>query len=165
MGNSQIDKTIRIRKADPSDHSEIISVMQYWWDGRDLTAMLPRLFLIHFNDTSLVIEKDAEFIGFLVGFLSQSRKDEAYIHFVGIHPNHRKRGLGGALYERFFRFCREQGRMIIRSCTSPVNRGSIAFHTRMGFQIESGDSQVDGIPVTVDYNGPNDDKVLFTKYL
>jgi len=156
---------VTIRLALPSDHPRIISVMPEWWDGRDLTGMLPRLFLVHFHDTSLVAEKDGEFVGFLVGFLSQSRKDEGYIHFVGVHPDFRKKGLGRELYRRFFRICREHGRSLVRSCTSPVNKGSIVFHGRMGFMTEGGDLRVDGVPVTPDYNRPNDSKVLFAKYL
>ena len=37
------------------------------------------------------------------------------------------------------------GRILVRAVTSPVNRGSVAFHQRMGFQLEPGDAQVDGI--------------------
>ena len=36
-----------------------------------------------------------------VGFMSQSRPAEAYIHFVGVHPDERGHGLGRRLYEHF----------------------------------------------------------------
>jgi GNAT superfamily N-acetyltransferase len=81
---------------------------------------------------------------------------------VGVHPGYRGRGLARDLYQRFFDVCREQGRSVVRSCTSPVNRGSIAFHQRMGFRIEPGDRVDGGVPVTLDYNRPGDPKVLFT---
>ena len=54
---------------------------------------------------------------------------------------------------------------MVRSCTSPVNRDSIAFHQKMGFAIEPGDAEVDGIPVTLDYNRPGDHKVRFKKWI
>jgi predicted GNAT superfamily acetyltransferase len=165
MDENVLREGISIRFALPSDHPKIISVMPEWWDGRDLTSGLQRLFLVHFHDTSLVAEKDGEFIGFLVGFLSQSRRDEGYIHFVGVNPKYRKKGLGAALYNLFFSICQEHSRNVVRSCTSPVNKGSVAFHRKMGFMIEPGDDVVDGIPVTLDYNRPNDPKVLFTRYL
>lgn len=158
-------ENLSIRYALPLDHPKIISVMPEWWGGRDLRAMLPRLFLIHFHDTSLVAEKHGEFAGFLVGFFSQSRTDEAYIHFVGVHPKYRNEGLGTALYDRFFRICRKHHRNLVRACTSPVNKGSVAFHKKMGFSVEPGDSEVDGISVTRDYNRPNDPKVLFIRDL
>ena len=65
---------IKIRKADPLDHETIIGALQDWWGGRDLTAMLPKLFLNHFNDTSFVAENNDRMIGFLIGFLSPSLK-------------------------------------------------------------------------------------------
>jgi len=158
-----MQKNITIRKAKPSDHASIISALKDWWGGRDLTAMLPRLFLNHFYDTSIVIESRNMMIGFLIGFLSPSIKNEAYVHFMGIHPDFRKKGLGKTVYERFFEICREQKRTIVRACTSPVNKGSIAFHRKIGFQIEPGDDEIDEIPVTRNYNRPDDHKVLFKR--
>jgi len=158
-------KDITIRNAQPSDHDHIICALQNWWGERDLTAMLPRLFLKHFNDTSLIIENKDQMIGFLIGFMSPALKHEAYVHFMGVHPDFRKKGVGKTLYERFFDICRKNGRTVIRACTSPVNKGSVGFHRSIGFQIESGDDEIDGIPVTRDYNRAGDHKVLFTRFI
>ena len=160
-----IENDIMIRKAKPADQAKIIAALQNWWGGRDLTAMLPKLFLNHFNNTSFVIEKEDEMIGFLIGFISPSLKKEAYVHFMGVHPDFRKKGIGTTLYKRFFEICRNHGRNIIRACTSPVNRGSVDFHKRIGFQLEPGDDEIDGLPVTSDYNRPGDHKVQFTKFI
>lgn len=92
--------------------------------------MLPKLFLIHFCNTSLVIDKGGEMIAFLIGFLSPSKINEAYIHFAGVHPDYRGIGIGVFLYGRFFRICRENHRKIVRACTLPVNKGSIEFHNK-----------------------------------
>jgi hypothetical protein len=160
-----IENDIMVRKARPADHEKIIAALQNWWGGRDLTAMLPKLFLNHFNDTSFVIEKEAEMIGFLIGLISPSLKNEAYVHFMGVHPDFRKKGIGTLLYERFFEICRNHGRNIVRACTSPVNRGSVEFHKRIGFQLEAGDDEIDGLPVIKNYNRPGDPKVQFTKFI
>ena len=154
-----IDLTIRNSK--PSDHQRIISVMKDWWGGRDLTWMLPKLFLVHFCDTSFIIEKSEDLMAFLIGFLSQSKVNEGYIHLVGVHPDYRGMGLGEFLYHRFFQICKANNRDTIRSCTSPVNKGSIEFHRKIGFSILRGDAEIDGIQVTLDYNGPGDPKILF----
>ena len=154
-----IDLTIRNSK--PSDHQRIISVMKDWWGGRDLTWMLPKLFLVHFCDTSFIIEKSEDLMAFLIGFLSQSKVNEGYIHLVGVHPDYRGMGLGEFLYHRFFQICKANNRDTIRSCTSPVNKGSIEFHRKIGFSILRGDAEIDGIQVTLDYNGPGDPEVLF----
>ena len=160
-----IEKDIVIRKAEPADHEKIIAALQNWWGGRDLSVMLPKLFLNHFSDTSLVIEKEGGMVGFLIGFISPALKNEAYVHFMGVRPDFRKKGIGMTLYERFFEICRNHGRNIIRACTSPVNRGSVEFHKRIGFQLEPGDDKIDGLPVTSDYNRPGDHKVQFTKFI
>ena len=108
---------------------------------------------------------DGELAGFLVGFRSQSRPGEAYIHFVGIHPGERGHGLGRQLYERFFEAVRARGCDRVRAVTSPVNRGSVAFHQRMGFDIEPGEAGADGIAVAAGYDGEGQDRVRFVRQL
>jgi GNAT superfamily N-acetyltransferase len=157
----ELPNGLTIRNSKPSDHPRIIYVMKDWWDGRDLTWMLPRLFLLHFNNTSFVIEKGDELIAFLIGFLSPAKPKEGYIHFVGVHPDYRGIGIGKFLYNRFLKICKEHKRDTIRTCTSPVNKGSIDFHKKMGFEISNGNAEIEGIQVTLDYNRPNDPKVLF----
>ncbi len=152
---------LRYRKAQPDDHNRIISVLKDWWDGRDLTGMLPKLFLVHFCNTSLIIENSEELVAFLVGFFSPHYKDEGYIHFCGVHPSYRGIGLGKYLYKEFFGMCNKNGRDIVKSCTSPINKGSISFHNKTGFQIEPGETKIDGVPVTLHYNKQDDPKVLF----
>lgn len=156
---------LKIRNSKPSDHPRIINVLRDWWDGRDLAWMLPKFFLMHFCDTSFIIEKDDELIAFLVGFLSQSRANEGYIHFAGVHPKYRGIRLGAYIYNQFFEICIQNNRNIIGACTSPVNKGSIGFHTKMGFQIKKGNAEINGVQVTLDYNRHDDPKVLFEKYL
>ena len=61
----------------------------------------------------------------------------------------------------FFTTAKKNNRNIVRACTSPVNKGSILFHTKIGFEIFPGDTDIDGTQVTLDYNKPEDPKVLF----
>jgi len=87
---------LTIRNSRPSDHANIISVLKDWWGGRDLTWMLPKLFLEHFCNTSFVVEKNDRLVAFLIGF-----------------------------------------------------------------RIERGNAEINGIRATLDYNHPGDAKVLF----
>ncbi len=103
---------MNIRHVQVDDYLPIVSVMNDWWGGRQVSHMLPRLFFEHFRNTSFVIEQDGKnlrqevpIVAFLIGFLSQSQPDEAYIHFVGVHPDYRKQRLGKTLYELFFKPC------------------------------------------------------------
>ncbi|WP_181538213.1 GNAT family N-acetyltransferase [[Anoxybacillus] calidus] len=154
-----------IRHVSPEDYHNIIHVLNDWWGGRQMADMLPKLFFIHFQETSFVALAQDQIIGFLVGFVSQTYPDEAYIHFIGVHPEYRKRKIASKLYELFFEKMKEKGCQLVRCVTSPINRTSIAFHTRMGFEIETGDRVVDGISVFSNYDGRGNDRVLFVKHL
>ena len=116
-----------------------------------MAAMLPKLFFVHFRDTSFVAEEDGRLVGFLCGFRSQTHDDEAYIHFVGVDPAQRGSGLGGELYERFFAAVAPR---IMRAVTSPVNERSVAFHEALGFEVERVDD---------DYDGRGEPRVLLKK--
>ena len=146
---------MEIRTAAPSDYDRIVVVVDDWWGGRSMSPLLPRLFLDHFADTSLIVEDDGRLEAFLVGFVSPARPEEAYIHFVGVRPGCRRSGLARALYERFFELVRAGGRTVVRCVTSPVNEGSVAFHRKLGFEAE----------LVEDYDGPGADRVAFVKRL
>jgi ribosomal protein S18 acetylase RimI-like enzyme len=148
---------LTIRTAEPSDHARVVAVVDEWWGGRSMAAMLPRLFFEHFRDTSFVVEDDSgELAGFLVGFLSQSHEREAYVHFVGVAPAARGSGLGRELYERFFAVARAHGRDMVKAVTSPVNTASVAFHRSIGFEAAE---------PAPGYDGPGEDRVRCTRHL
>jgi ribosomal protein S18 acetylase RimI-like enzyme len=131
-----------IRHAEPSDYGRVIGVIDEWWGGRQMAAMLPKLFFVHFHDTSFVAEHDGELAGFLCGFRSQTFGDEAYVHFVGVDPALRGSGLGRELYDRFFSAVAP--RTVVRAVTSPLNESSVAFHRALGFEVERIDEDYDG---------------------
>lgn len=154
-----------IRQIESDDYAPIIQVVDAWWDNRPMASMLPRLFFIHFQKSSFVVEDKGKRIGFLVGFRSQTYPHQAYIHFVGVDPRFRKNGIGRLLYLRFFTQMREWGCTEVHSVTSPQNERSIAFHQNMGFTIEPGDAQANGMAVTTNYDGRGGTRVLFRKVL
>jgi len=148
---------VAIRHAQPSDYGRVIQHLNAWWGGREMAPMLPKLFFLHFEGTSFVAERaDGTIAGFLIGFLSQTSDEEAYVHFVGVAPDLRESGLGRRLYERFFAAAREHGRSVVRCVTSPANETSIAFHRALGFEVER---------VAEDYDGPGEDRALLVKRL
>ena len=161
---NELDDVI-IRNGQPLDHDNIISVMPEWWGGRDLSSSVLKVFFIHFKNTTFIAEIDGRLVGFLVGFMSQSEANVGYIHFAGVHPQFRKVGIGRLLYEEFCFVCKANDRSIVKSCTSPVNKLSINFHQKIGFEIEQGNGVVDDVSVTLDYLGKGNPKVLFKKVL
>lgn len=155
-----------IRELVEEDFLPIHQVVNDWWGGRQMSDMLQRLFFQHFNQTSFIVENDDKMIGFLIGFLSQSRENEAYIHFVGVHPDFRHAGVGRRLYEHFFQKVLEnKDHVIVKCITSTVNKNSIAFHTKMGFEIQSSSDFVDGVCIQKNYNGIDNDDVVFEKQI
>ena len=144
-----------VRRARPADFDAIIAVADEWW-GRPIAGALPRLFLDHFFATSTVVESGGELAAFLIAFLSPSQSADAYIHFVGVHPDHRHAGLARRLYEDFFARASTAGRTRVSAITSPVNTESIAFHERMGFTVSD--------PIS-GYNRPGAASVVFERVI
>jgi ribosomal protein S18 acetylase RimI-like enzyme len=133
---------LHLRHAEPADYARVIDVIDEWWGGREMAAMLPKLFFVHFRDTSFVAEEDGELAGFICGFRSQTHANEAYVHFIGVDPGRRTSGLGRALYERFFEAVAPC--TVVRAVTAPVNERSVAFHRAIGFEVERVDEDYDG---------------------
>jgi len=142
---------IQVRAARPDDHPRIRAVCDTWW-GKPVVHVLPRLFLDHFHDTSLVAEEGADLVGFLVGFHSPALPEVSYVHFAAVAPEHRRTGLARDLYRRFTDAACTDGRSLVRAVTSPSNEGSIAFHRGIGFAVSGPHA---------DHDGPGVDRVLF----
>ena len=158
----------RLRRPTEADHRVLVAQVDEWWGGRKMHQLLPRLWFQHFTATSWIAEDDAgHAIGFLVGFVSPDRPDEAYIHMVGTDPNHRKAGLGRLLYERFFDDMRALGIRRVTAVTWPGNRTSVAFHRAMGFRPADGPGTQNlyGTPAYADYDADGDDRVVFSREL
>jgi|SRR5208283_2450671 len=160
---------VQIRNLREEDYSFLSSVVNDWWGGRQIADLMPRFFFQHFQSTGFTaVEEDAthRILGFLVGFVSPTHPEQAYIYLVGVDPAYRGRGLARDLYERFFETARQQGCRYVRGITSPVNTGSIQFHRRMGFEVEAGDaSMADGTSIHSNYSGEGQARVCFVKDL
>lgn len=142
------------RRPERADHARIMAVVDAWWGGRAMAAMLPRLFVDHFAETSYVVDDaDGHLAGFVIAFLSPTDAQTVYVHFIGVDPALRGSGLGRELYARVAREAKAAGRSRIAAVTSPVNTTSLAFHAALGFEIG---------PVVPDYDGPGEDRVPMT---
>ena len=162
MASGPLDGLV-VRSPREADYLRVCQALDQWWDldgiagqGAQRTALLPRLFLQHFADTSFLVEDGETLAAFLVGFFSPTERHVGYIHFVGVAPAYRQRGLARALYERFFDLCRQHARREVHCITSPPNLRSVAFHRRLGFNVDG--------PVA-DYDGPGRDRYVFARYL
>lgn len=165
MGYQPSSHELRLRHVERSDYARVLAVVDQWWGGRRVSGRLSHVFFVHFRPTSFLFECDDELLAFVLGFISQTTPNEAYIHFLGVHPDYRNLGLARRLCERFFAVVNLRGCDTVRSHTSPQNQASIAFHAAMRFDIDPGDDIVDGAPVWRDYAGPGQHRVRFVRHL
>jgi GNAT superfamily N-acetyltransferase len=154
-----------VRPLTSDDYGPVVSVVDEWWGGRPIRGLLPRLFFEHFGPTSFFVGARHDPEAFLVGLRSQSVPSLGYVHFVGVKPELRGRGLGRMLYLRFFETVAGLGCTSVECITSPVNTGSVAFHQRMGFTLLQSDLTVNGFPVVPHHGGEGQHRVVFRKSL
>ena len=146
--------TMHIRGIEKSDFDYIVSVLDRWWGGPSSERAHP-VFFHELGEQALIAEEEGEVIGFLLGFVTPQQPPVAYVHLVGIHPEHRRRGVGKKLYERFIERAKASSAARIKAITTVGNDGSIRFHEALGFSVEE----------VAHYAGPRRSRVVFTKDL
>jgi GNAT superfamily N-acetyltransferase len=157
-----------LRRPVESDYPRLIEVVNEWWGGRKMRALLPRLWLQHMTGTSWIAESpEGRLRGFLIGFISSDHPETAYAHMIAADQNLRRAGVGRAMYERFFDDARARGATRVRAVTWPGNRLSVDFHRAMGFRVDDGPGTQNlyGIPAYPDYDGDGEDRVVLTRDL
>lgn len=145
---------MNIRGITKSDYDFIVSVLDRWWGGPSGIPAHP-IFFFEFGDHALVAEQDGDIVGFLFGFSVDSPEPTGYIHMVGIHPDHRREGIGKLLYAAFTARCRERGAKRMKTIAVSGDDVAIAFHRALGFE-----AREDG-----DYAGPGRSRLVFTRAL
>jgi ribosomal protein S18 acetylase RimI-like enzyme len=159
---------LRFRRPVEADHARLNGQVDAWWGDRKIRHLLPRLWFQHFAGTSWVVEDgEGRPVGFLIGFISPDRPEEAYVHVIGTSPNHRRAGLATELYQRFFEDAAGRGARRVTAITWPGNRTSVAFHRALGFNAADGPGTQNlyGTPAYADYDADGEDRVVFTREL
>jgi ribosomal protein S18 acetylase RimI-like enzyme len=150
------DVTVELRPVQAGDYEYIVPRVDHWWGGRNMAALLPRLFFEQFDPTTrIAVDGSGRTVGFVCGFISQSDPELAYIHFVGVDPDVRGAGIGRTLYQWFLDQASAKGCTRVTCVTAPQNSGSRAFHAAMGFT----ERWVE------DYDGHGDPRIVFSKEL
>jgi N-acetylglutamate synthase-like GNAT family acetyltransferase len=162
----EVSDTLRFRRPTEADYPAIVRVIDDWWGGRKVDVLLPRLWLQHFTGTSWLAETvEGRLAGFLIGFHSPDQAHVAYCRLIATNPNVRLRGVGRALYERFFADARAADRSEVRAITWPGNRDSIAFHRALGFEVEvgPGSQNLYGTPSQPAYDFDREDRTILVR--
>ena len=145
---------MQIRGITKPDFDQVVAVLDRWWGGPSREQAHP-LFFHELGSHALIAEDEGEVIGFLLGFSVPSIPRVAYVHLVGIHPDHRRRGVGKRLYETFEARARLAGDSRLKAITNVGNDGSVAFHRALGFHVTE----------DAHYAGPGRARVVFTRDL
>ncbi len=142
------------RKITKADFDRIVEVIDHWWGGPISTFAHP-IFFYELGDMALVVEENGEMIGFLLGFIANEETRTGYVHLVGIHPDHRRKGVGRRLYAKFTERAVAAGCTKLKAITTTGNEGSIRFHLAQGWAAQEID----------DYAGPGRKRIVFSKEL
>src|SRR5262249_18289422 len=123
-----------------SDYDQIVQVIDRWWGG-PTSALAHPIFFYELGRLARVVERDGLMVGFLFGFIcpvtmgggppsppAQPARSVGYVHLVGIHPDHRRHGVGKLLYQSFEEDCRREGCAEIKAITTLGNEASVRFH-------------------------------------
>ena len=148
------DSPLTIRAMTKADYDHLTSVMDRWWGGPGGQRADPPFFY-EFGSSALVAERDGEMAGFLLGFVAPTEPARGYIHLVGIHPDHRRRGVGQQLYEHFGQRCKEQGAEELKAISPVGDEGAVKFHVALGFSEEK----------VTDYAGPGRARMVYLRKL
>ena len=126
------------------------------WFGHPVGLTLHRLFFDQLGPGGVWIARaDGSPAGFLLGMVSLSEPDLAYVHLHAVDPALRGQGVGATLYRWFGEQAMAKGCTRIRALAAPQREGSIAFHRALGF---------DG-PLVADYLGAGEDRIVFERAL
>jgi GNAT superfamily N-acetyltransferase len=135
------------------DYDQIVSVLDSWWGGPSPVPAHP-IFFYELGRLARVVEDEGQLVGFLFGFISPD-EPVGYVHLVGIHPEYRRRGVGGMLYSAFEADCRKARCRELKAITTSGNEASMRFHEAQGWTRTAVD----------DYAGPGRHRVVLRKAL
>lgn len=136
-----------------ADYDQIVQVIDRWWGG-PTSALAHPIFFYELGRLARVVEADGLMVGFLFGFICPDAS-VGYVHLVGIHPDHRRRGVGKMLYAAFEEDCRRAGCRELKAITTLGNEASVSFHQAQGWDVAE----------TEDYAGPGRMRIVFRRVL
>jgi GNAT superfamily N-acetyltransferase len=149
---------MNIEQCTVDDFLAIVGDLPAFWGSDRTRAVHHPMFLREFGDTAFVVREGSTVAAYLFGFISQT-EPVGYVHLIAVRDNHRRRGLGRALYARFAKVALERGCARLKAITTPSNALSIAFHRSLGMRIVG--AGADEVCVVRDYSGPGEDRVVF----
>jgi len=115
----------------------------------------------------IIDEEDENINGFLLGFISQEEPENSYIHLLCIEPSLRGQNMVLKLLDEFIKIVSAKGCSKVSLICKPSNKSAIKFYNKHNFVPQKSDKTVEigGINVFKDYDGPDEDKIVFYKFI
>lgn len=135
-------KDVQIFPATLADFHQVVADHTRYWGERDLRSLHLQAMVQEFGSTCLVARAADGIRGYLFGFVTP--RGLGYVHLIATRDDARGEGLGRRLYEAFAEAAQAEGATTLKAITSVTNHGSIAFHSTLGFDVQTVD----------DYYGP-----------
>lgn len=126
------------------------------WFGHPVGLVMHRLFFEQLGPSGVWLEHSGGApVGFLLGLVSESEPELAYVHMHVVDPVWRGRGVGARLYGDFCERAHDRGCRRVRALAAPERAASRRFHERLGFigRLERG------------YLGAGADRIVFERDL
>jgi ribosomal protein S18 acetylase RimI-like enzyme len=124
---------VRVRGVTIADLRTVLGELEEFWGERDMGFLHQALYVHEFGETSVLVERDGEILGYLLGFVSPD--GAGYVHAVAVRRSARGSGLARRMYERFGELVRARSANALKAITHPENAGSRAFHEALGFSV------------------------------
>ena len=160
---------VRFRRPTEDDYPAVAAAVEAWWDDRRPGELLERLWLRHFAGTCWLAEDEVDrtLVGYLAGFRSSSLPEVGVIRSVGVRPNHRRRGIGRTLIDRFLDDLRASGASTVETLAWPGNRRAVAFLAGIGFEADAaaGTRSLYGTTSFEGYDFGTEDRARFVRRL
>jgi GNAT superfamily N-acetyltransferase len=131
---------------------------EFWagsgWSDEAVRAVHDPLFFHQLGGFgALALLPDDADAGYLLGLVSADRL--AVVHALAVHPDHRRRGVGGALVERFARLATTLGARVLQAVVLPADSAGTALGTRLGASVTRSPGHA----------GPAADRLVLTRSL
>lgn len=128
---------IAIDRIREGDLGEILRTYDRFWGDSELPRHLHHpMFVYEFGATAFVARRsDGAIVGYLLGFVAPT--GDGYIHLVAVRDDARKLGLATRLYDTFALAARERGAVALKAIANPSNEATVAFHRRLGFDLNT----------------------------
>ena len=157
---------LALRHPTEGDQPRLVTVVDEWIGGRHVRHLLVRAWFRHVASTSWIAEDDRGGpIGLVIAYASQDLPDEGVIHLIGVHPGHRRRGIGRALIESSLADLAANGIGTVTALAWPGEPIATAFFRSVGFRADDGrgTQNLYGTPAYPDYEAPGEDRIVFVQ--